>query len=82
MKDTGSFIFGSILAILLIVVAIVLVPVVGYIIGMFYAILPVISDWMTINGAIDKRDFPGIIAWMAILGFFLKSTVNVKGDNK
>lgn len=82
MKDTGQVIFGSILAILLIVIAIVLVPVVGYIVGMLYAILPVVSDWLTINGAIDKRDFPGILAWIAILGFFLKSSVKVKGDKE
>lgn len=76
-------VIGAVLGIVLAIVAsIVLSIAAGYLVGMFIAILPFISDWLTQGLGVDKSQIPGIVAWFAVAGLWIGGSVKAGKGGK
>lgn len=81
-KDVLSVVIAAILAVVLIASLIVATIGVGYVVGMFIAILPYVSDWITTGLPIDKSQIPTITAWFALAGLWLGGSAKAGNRRK
>lgn len=75
-------ILAVILAVVLVAVSFALTIGIGYLIGMFIAILPFVSDWLTVGMGIGKSQIPSITAWFAVLGLFIGGSAKATNGGK
>lgn len=74
---------GIVLLIMVIITAAITLTIgLGYLIGMFIAILPFVSDWLVTEIPIDKSQIPTITAWLAVASLFLGSSAKVNAGGK
>lgn len=89
MKKSNDVVLDIIKVILLVILTVVIFAAafiltigVGYLIGMFIAILPFVADWLTSGTPIDKQMIPTITAWLAVAGLFIGGSGAVKASKK
>lgn len=71
LKDIAKMTAIGSLVVVIVSLAVFLTIALGYLFGMFIAILPFVGGWLTDTLPITVAQIPAITAWLAVVGFFI-----------